>query len=171
MSEREAKQRETKPRATRRKTAGQGATRAKSKSSPEAVERLERDLQCVQLRRANVDWQTIADRLGYASPGHAHDRFMLMMREYPREDVETTRNLIRDRYEVMLRALWPDVLQGKWLAVDRASRILEAIAKLEGANRPEKIEITPGETDLDAALRELEEQLRRRAAGRPVPQE
>ena len=140
-------------------------------TKPEDIERRDRDLKCVELRKAGATWQAIADQLGYASPGHAHDQFMVVMRDYPREDVETWRNTISDRYDAMLRALWPDVIRGKWLAVDRASRILEAQAKLHGANRPDKIQITPGETDLDAALRELEEQMRRRAAGQPVPQE
>lgn len=141
---------------------------------PEDIARRERDLKCVELRKAGVAWQAIADQLGYASPGHAYERFMVVMRDYPREDVETVRNMISDRHEAALRALWPDVLRGKWLAIDRTTRILEALAKLHGANRPEKIEITQGESDLDAALRELEEQMRLRAlrdGNKPVPQE
>jgi len=153
-----------------RRKANRGRT---VKTKPEDIERRERDWKCVELRKAGLHWQAIADQLGYASPGHAYDRFMAIMREYPREDVESVRNMISDRHEAMLRALWPDVLRGKWLAIDRATRILEALAKLHGANRPEKLEITPGETDLDTALRELEEQMRRRAArdDSPVPQE
>lgn len=143
-----------------RRRARKGATVT---TKPEDIERRQRDLQCVKLRGAGVDWQVIADQLGYASPGHAYDRFMVVMREYPREDVETVRNLISDRHEAALRALWPDVIRGRWLAIDRTTRILEALAKLHGANRPEKIEITQGETNLDTALRELEEQMRLRA--------
>jgi len=161
----ETTQSETKP---RRRGANKGCT---VRTKPKDIERRERDLKCVELRKAGLTWQAIADQLGYASPGHAYDRFMAIMREYPREDIEATRNLIRDRYESMLRAIWPDVLRGKLLAIDRASRILENIAKLEGANRPEQVQVFYGETELDAALRELEEQLRLRAAGQPVPQE
>jgi len=156
------------PRSRRKHTRG-----ATVRTKPADVERMERDLRCVELRKAGLTWQAIADRLGYASAGHAYTRFMVVMKEWPREDIETTRNLISDRYEAMLRALWPEVLSGKWLAIDRATRILENLAKLHGANRPEKIEITPGETALDQALRELQEELQRRAArdGSPVPQE
>lgn len=150
---------------------GQGATRSQSKTSPEAIARLERDTKCVELRKAGLTFQEIAQRLGYASAGHARDRFLVMLREFPSETVEETRRLLRERYESMLRAIWPDVLRGKWLAIDRANRILENIAKLEGANRPEQVQVFYGETELDAALRELEEQLRLRAAGQPVPQE
>lgn len=147
---------------------GQGATRSQSPTSPEAIARLERDLKCVRLRSANVSWQGIADQLGYADPGHAHQRFMHVMRTYPREDIDTWRNLISDRHEAILRTLWPKVLQGDQWAMDRAQRGLEALAKLHGANRPEKLVITPGESDLDKALRELTEQLEARAAGHVV---
>lgn len=155
----------------RRKAPNKGSTTKSSRSSPEAVERAERDWQCVQLRRANLDWQTIADRLGYASPGHAHDRFTAVMREYPREDVETYRDLLLDRHETILRSLWPEVLKGNHWAMDRAQRSLEGLAKLTGANRPEKVEHSVGTTSLDDALRDLEAQMKARAAGAPVPQE
>jgi hypothetical protein len=166
MADEPTKRAETK----RRGGANKGAT---VKTSPAAIERRQRDLQCVELRKAGLTWQQIADRLGYGSQGHAYDRFMIVMRDYPREDVETWRNTISDRYDAMIRALWPQVLQGKWLAIDRVTRILEAQARLHGANRPEKIAVTAGETDLDAALRELTEQLQRKAAqsGAPVPKE
>jgi hypothetical protein len=151
---------------------GRGATRRQqSATTPEAIARHQRDLQCVRLRAANVDWQTIADRLGYASPGHAHDRFMVIMRDFPREDVDTWRDMISDRHEAILRAIWPDVLRGKLFSIDRAQRSLEALAKLHGANRADPPAPTPDEYDLDGALRDLEEQLRIRAAGQPVPQE
>lgn len=154
----------------RRKGGNKGRTVT---TKPEDIERRERDLKCVELRKAGASWQAIADQLGYSDTGHAYQRFMVVMKEYPREDVETWRNTISDRYDAMLRALWPEILRGKWLAIDRASRILEAQAKLHGANRPDKVQITQGETDLDAALRELEEQMKRRAArdNTPVPNE
>jgi hypothetical protein len=158
----------TQPEKRPRRRANKGVT---VKSSPEAIERRKRDLQCVELRGAGVKWQVIADQLKYASPGHAYDSFMAIMREYPREDVETVRNLIFDRYETIIRAVWPKVLKGDNWSIDRASRVLEAEAKLMGANRPEKVEISVGATELDAALRELETEMKARAGGAPVPVE
>lgn len=164
----EPMQPEMSPSPKRKRKAPRGRT---VKSSPEAIARHERDLLCVQLRKAGSTWQAIADQLGYASPGHAYDQFMGVMREYPREDVETWRNIISDRYDVMIRALWPEVLRGNWQAVDRVTRVLEAQAKLYGANRPVKIEVSTGESDLDATMRELVAELELKAAGRPVRQE
>lgn len=118
-----------------------------------------------------MHWQAISDELGYSGPGHAYQRFMAVMRDYPREDIETTRNIISDRYDVMIAALWPKVLEGNMWAVDRVTRISESQAKLMGANRPEKLDISMGAMELDTALREWQLELEMRAAGQPVPQE
>jgi hypothetical protein len=155
-----------KPRTRRR--ANKGVT---VKSSPEAIARRERDLKCVELRKAGATWQSIADTLKYAGPGHAYEQFMIVMKEYPREDIETCRNIISDRYDAMIRALWPKVLKGDVWAIDRVTRISESQAKLLGANRPEKVEVSMGATALDEALRELEAEMTARAAGSPVPVE
>jgi hypothetical protein len=96
---------------------------------------------------------------------------MIVMKDYPREDVETAREIISDRYEAMIRALWPKVLKGDVWAIDRVTRISEAQAKLLGVNRPEKLELSVGGTELDAALRELEAEMKARAGGAPVPVE
>jgi hypothetical protein len=154
---------------TRRQNRGnKGATVT---TTPEAIERRERDLQCVELRKAGATWQSIADTLGFADPGHAYKRFQVVMKDYPREDVETARNIISDRYDAMIRALWPKVLKGNEWAIDRVTRISESQAKLLGANRPEKLELSVGGTELDAALRELEVEMKARAGGAPVPVE
>lgn len=56
-------------------------------------------------------------------------------------------------------------------AVDRLVRISESRRRLLGLDAPSKHQVTHTDADLDAAVRELAEQLQQRAAGRPVPQE
>jgi hypothetical protein len=96
---------------------------------------------------------------------------MRVMKDYPREDVETVREVIYDRYEAIVRALWTRVLKGDTWAIDRVNRTLELQAKLMGANRPEKPGPSAGATDLDEALRELDKEMKARAGGSPVPVE
>jgi hypothetical protein len=158
----------TQPEKRPRRRANKGGS---VKSSPRSIAVRERDLKCVDLRKAGATWQSIADTLGYAGPGHAYEQFMIVMKDYPREDVETAREIISDRYEAMIRALWPKVLKGDVWAIDRVTRISEAQAKLLGVNRPEKLELSVGGTELDAALRELEAEMKARAGGAPVPVE
>lgn len=147
---------------------GKGAT---VKTSPEAIERWDRDVECVRMRRAGKHWQTIADELGYSDTGHAYQRFQVVMREYPREDVEQWRDTLCARHDEMLSAIWAKVQAGSLPAIDRAIRILEAQAKLLGANRAEKLEVSAGVSELDSALRELEAELKARAGGAAVPVE
>lgn len=152
----------------RKRPANKGVT---VKTTPEAIETREKGLRCIELRKAGEGWQSIADTVGYASPGAAYNAFMRVMREYPREDIETARDIIADRHEACIRAMWPEAMRGKGWAVDRVTRSLEALAKLWGVNRPEKLEISAGASELDVALRELEAEVKARAQGQPVPQE
>lgn len=154
----------------RRKPTGKGATVAKGQLSPKAVARLERDRECVRLRGSGMDWYTIRDRLGYSSTGHAHDRFMKLMRDYPREDVQTARNLLIDRHEACIHAMWDAAMSGNGGAVDRVTRSLEALARLLLPHRAEP-DVSVAVAELDAALRELDEEMRLRAQGQPIPQE
>ena len=56
-------------------------------------------------------------------------------------------------------------------AVDRLLKIADRRAKLLGLDAPKRVEVSDGTPDLDAAVRELEAELTRRADGQPVPDE
>lgn len=111
-----------------------------SQTTPAAAERHERDHQIVKLRLAGAGWQAIADQLGLASPGHAHDRYRAFMKEYPREDAETLRDLEADRLDRLQMSLWaratnPADTQHMW-AVDRVLKISDQRTRLLGLNLP-----------------------------------
>lgn len=113
-----------------------------SRSKPADIERWERDYQCVQLRRAEVDWPTIVEKLGYASTGHAHTRFLAFMREYPRDDVETMRDLELQRIERAAAAIEPKMRDGDVRAAEVWNKLSERRSKLMGLDKPERREIT-----------------------------
>lgn len=158
----------TEPTQRKRRAANKGHT---VRTSPEALERQERDQQALQLRRSGVTWDVIAQQLEYASAGHAYNQVTKLMREYPREDIEAYRDLLIDRQELVIRVLTPKVLKADTWAIDRYLKACDQLARLTGSNRPEKLELSVGASELDAALRELEQELRARAGGAPVPQE
>lgn len=141
-------------RGEKRNATGKGAT---VKTNPAAVARHERDVRCVKLRGAGMGWQDIAQQLGYASAGHAYDRFMVVMKDYPREDVETARETEADRYDALQRAIWAKCLKGDNWAIDRALKLMDQRARLLGLNAPlrQQIEVIT-ESTVDAAIRELE---------------
>lgn len=157
-----------KPTPRKKRVANKGRTVT---TSPDAIDTRERDHQGLQLRRAGVGWDAIAQQLKYASAGHAYNQVTKLMREYPREDVEEYRDLLIDRQELVIRVLTPKVLKADTWAIDRYLRACEQLAKLVGANRPERVEITAAQSELDSAYRELLAEMNARAAGVPVPQE
>jgi hypothetical protein len=133
-------------------------------SKPEDIARWERDYECVKMRRAEVDWVTIAEKLGYSSTGHAHDAFMRFMRAYPRDDVEAMRELELDRIEKTCRALEPKIADGDVRAAEVWNKLSERRAKLMGLDKPERREVTVMTEDaLDKAIREAREEMDRKA--------
>jgi hypothetical protein len=90
----------------------------------------------VKLRRAGLGWDAIAQQLDYSDAGHAHRRFMVFMKDYPREDVVTARELEADRYDQLQRAIWAKCLKGDTWAFDRALKIMGQRARLLGLNVP-----------------------------------
>lgn len=113
----------------------------RARTSPTRVAIRDRDEQAAKLRRAGAGWDQIAQQLGYSSAGHAHDRFMILMKEYPREDIETAREVEADRLDQLQRALWPRCLQGDQGAITTALRIMDQRARLLGLNAAVRKEI------------------------------
>jgi len=139
----------TTPRKTNRTT--NSGNRAET--SPTRLAIRDRDEQAAALRRAGATWPQIARQLGYASAGHAHDRFMILMREYPRDDIEAARDLEADRLDQLQRALWPRAMGGDEGAITTVLRIMDQRARLLGYNAPQRKEITVlTESVVDEAL-------------------
>jgi hypothetical protein len=116
------------------------------------------------MRRQEVDWVTIADTLGYASPGHAHDQFVAFMRRYPRDDVETMRDLELDRIEKTCRAIEPKVAAGDVRAAEVWNKLSERRSRLMGLDKPERREVTVLTSDVVQAAIDEARRDRDRAA-------
>jgi hypothetical protein len=144
-----------------------------SPTSPAAIERLERDLKCVEMRRAGVGWDAIAKQLGYADPGHAYAQFMAVMKAYPREKVEQARDVELDRYDRLQTAIWAQCLdqdsKNQHWAIDRALKLMDQRARLLGINAPVRQEVTVlTESSVDKAIKDLQVQLQAQAAAAGV---
>lgn len=112
------------------------------RSTPENISTWERDVECVRLRKMAVDWQTITERLNYSSPGHAHSRYLWVLKEYPREDVEQMRDA-----EILAIELKKNQLEAKCAAGDSRSievwlKASERLSRLIGGDAPERKEVT-----------------------------
>ena len=151
----------------RARTRGKG--KPGMKNTRTAADRWERDSECVRMRRAQIDWHTIVEKLGYSSTGHAHDRFVAMLRQYPRDDVEALRDLEADRLEEAGNALWPDILKGNPRAAEVWNKLSERRAKLLGLDAPIRQEVTHlSDSTVDRAIKELRDQMVAEAAAAGV---
>lgn len=134
------------------------------RSRPSDIERWERDWQCVKLRLDGVDWPTVVERLGYSSTGHAHDRFVAFMRQYPQDDVVELRELELARLDKKCRELEPRCAQGDPRAVEVWNKLSERRSKLKGLDMPERREVTVISDDVvEKSIRELREEMDRKA--------
>lgn len=135
-----------------------------SRSTHTAIERRERDAQCVNLRRAGLGWDAIAKQLGYTSAARAYEQFMSFMKEYPREDAVAARELEADRYDQLQRAIWAKCLKGDTWAIDRALKLMDQRARLLGLNMPVRAQIEViTESTVDTAIAALTAQLEAQA--------
>lgn len=135
-----------------------------AQTTAKAVERRERDAQCVSLRRAGLGWDAIAKQLGYTSAARAYEQFMSFMKEYPRENAVAARELEADRYDQLQRAIWAKCLKGDTWAIDRALKLMDQRARLLGLNMPvrQTIEVIT-ESTVDTAIAALTAQLEAQA--------
>jgi hypothetical protein len=121
----------------------------------------ERRREAVRLRREGATWDEVADQVGYASRGAAYTEVERAMKAGLAEmftETELYRYESLERLRELIKALWPRRQDEKVAAEIR--RITERMDKLTGAERPIQFEI--GESDVDRALRGIDEEHRRR---------
>lgn len=114
-----------------------------SKMSPNRIQALERARQALSLRREGKRYDEIGEALGITASG----AWRLVQRAYRRaqkqndSEVEFQRKLDLERCDVAISALWPNVLAGKYGAIERLMQVLERRAKLLGLDAPVKVDI------------------------------
>ena len=103
-----------------------------SMTSPRRINATERQRQAVELRKAGLDYRTIAERLGYNNPGSAYHSVEAALKKMLQEPVDELRALELSRLDRLELALWQSATQGNHGAIDRVLRLMERRAKLLG---------------------------------------
>lgn len=100
--------------------------------------------QATALRIAGMDWATIADRVGYASPGAAHTAVNEALKTNLAElhsNAEELRALTVMRYDRLQAAYWGDAVKGDRKAAEVVLKCLAGRAKVEGTEAPTRINV------------------------------
>ncbi|MFE7357736.1 hypothetical protein ACFU8Q_32535 [Streptomyces sp. NPDC057543] len=115
-----------------------------SASKAKRAQVAERRKNAIQMVLAGLDYETIADRLGYASRGAAHtdvDRALTANITDLKKEASTLREVQARRYHRLLTAVWPKALKGDLKAVETASRLTDRVVKLYGLAEPDKLDL------------------------------
>lgn len=125
-----------------------------SASKAQRAKTAARRAQAIALALAGMDWQTIADRLGYASRGAAHtdvDRAMKAALAEMKETADLRRFTEVQRLNRLQAAVWPKAVKGDTKSVAEARQIIAARCKIEGTEAPTVVQLEH-RLDLEAQI-------------------
>jgi hypothetical protein len=132
-----------------------GATKAQRAATAQ------RRTQAIALRLAGVDYQSIADQLGYASRGAACTDIQRALEQALVEqarDAEVLRQQELLRLDRIQAGVWKNALAGDPRSAEVALKVVDRRCKLLGLDAPARLElITMGA--IEAAIADLERQL------------
>lgn len=104
----------------------------------------EKRSKAVALRLAGADWQTIANQVGYASPGAACNAVRLALQASLQKQAEVAqelRELTVQRYDRLQAAYWPKALKGDVKAAEIVLKCLTGRARIEGTEAPTRVNV------------------------------
>jgi hypothetical protein len=99
----------------------------------------ERQRNALELRKAGIGYQQIADALGYRGVSGAYYAVQSALKRTMREPSKAVRALEQARLDKILSAVWPAAISGDLNAIDRVLKIMARRAALLGLNSPRKI--------------------------------
>ena len=120
---------------------------------------VDREIKVLDLRRAGLTWQRIAEEVGYADHTGAYAAYKRAIKRTMQQPADELRTQEVDRLDRLQVAVWPSAMKGDTRAVLTIFRFMERRARLLGLDKPIKIEqeITTwdGDDSIDRAVREL----------------
>ena len=124
--------------------------------SPELVDK---EVKVLELRRAGLTWQRIAEETGYADHTGAYAAYKRAIKRTMQQPADELREAELDRVDRLQLALWPKAMKGDNASINTIIRLMERRARLLGLDTPIKIQqdITTwtGDDSIDRAVRDL----------------
>lgn len=111
-------------------------------ASHNGIEATERQRQAVELRKAGVGFQVIADKLGYKDHSGAYRAVKAALKKTLQEPADEVRRLELERIDAMLLGVWPRAKSGDDKAIESVLRLMKRRAALLGLDAPVKRDIT-----------------------------
>lgn len=112
------------------------------KSSAARLNNHERVLQAVELRKAGMSFQAIADRLGWKTRNAAFMAIQKYIASTTYEAVEALRAVEAERLDAMQLQYWPQAIQGDVDSAELVLKIMARRAKMFGLDAPQRTELS-----------------------------
>jgi hypothetical protein len=113
----------------------------RQRKQPEQTEEtLEMQARALRMRQAGLTYAQIAREVGYRHKSTAQRAVMRALKSEVAEAADQLRRLEATRLDTMFAAIWPRMLRGELLAIDRGLRIMERRAVMLGTDAPIRIQ-------------------------------
>lgn len=110
--------------------------RGESKTSPRRISAAERQRQALELRKAGVTFDKIAQALGYKNRSAAYVAVQAALRKTLEKPSKEYRQLNAERLNTLLFAVWQRGTGGDLQAIAQAVRIIDSLNKMLGLDDP-----------------------------------
>lgn len=134
-------------------------------------EQIDKELKVLELRRAGLTWQRIAEETGYADHTGAYAAYKRAIKRTLQQPADELRQQELDRLDRLQLAAWQNAMKGDVRSIMTIVKLMERRAKLTGLDMPIKIEqdITTwdGDESIDRAVKDLAALLTRNNEVRP----
>ena len=124
-----------------------------------APELIDKEIKVLELRRAGLTWQRIAEETGYADHTGAYAAYKRAIKRTMQQPADELREQELDRVDRLQLAAWPNAMKGDTKSIMTIVKLMERRARLLGLDTPIKIEqeITnwDGNDSIDRAVKDL----------------
>lgn len=110
--------------------------------------------QCLDLRLAGGSLESIGRTVGLHK-SNVSRRIKAALADIPAAEADALRTLENERLDAMQVAIWGKVRKGELGAVDRAIKISERRARLNGLDAPQRLDLGTKAVDIDAVARDI----------------
>lgn len=108
-------------------------------TNPSKVDRNRRVRDALELRKAGVPYQAIAERLGWKSSASAYKAVKKALEDQINEPAEELRQMEIERLNHLLMLIWAKIQQGDMRSIEQAMRVMERISTLRGMDQAQKL--------------------------------
>lgn len=126
--------------------AKKGRGRGRTKTDAKAIAAAERQQRALELRKAGMTLQEIANQLDYAQPCGAYKAIKAALAKLPVQAVQELRDLESERLDALQVNIWMRALNGNVKAIQQVLAIMARRARLLGLDVPAEsvVDLTSG---------------------------